>query len=175
MISVPSRSTTGRSAAKYSGTIGKLGPVAEREDPDRLPGLLVGVVKRPELGTLALGVPAVLGITEREHALFGSAALFVAASAAERDVESVLVKRLLERDRLHDVGVNGRAVVERIDPPLDTVLIGMNDEVEAVLASHLCAERDHFLELPRRVDVEERKGWPGRIESLQREVHHHRE
>ena len=110
MISAPSRSTTGRSSAKYSGTIGmfsqvdvvpdvELGPVGEREDADALALVRARVVELPQLGPLALRIPAMLGRAEREDPLLGPRLLLVAPRAAEGGVEAVLVERLLQRLR----------------------------------------------------------------------------
>src|SRR4029078_2355344 len=72
----------------------ELGPVRQREDADRLALVLARVVEAPELRALALRIPAVLRAAEREHALLGARFLLVAAGAAERGVEGVLVQPL---------------------------------------------------------------------------------
>ena len=74
--------------------------------------------RRQSSGRCCFGSQLVLCRADREHALLGARLLFVAPGAAERGVEAVDVERLLERLRLHDVGVNRRAVRERIDPHL---------------------------------------------------------
>src|ERR1700704_4626102 len=91
----------------------ELGPVRQRKHANTLPGALAGVVERPELGALLLGVPAVLGGAERKNALLGATRLLGAPRAAERRIEAVLVERLAERLGLHDIGVQLRAVGER--------------------------------------------------------------
>jgi hypothetical protein len=42
-------------------------------------------------------------VAERVDALFGARLFFVAAGAAERGVELILVQRLLQRLRLHNI------------------------------------------------------------------------
>ena len=73
------------------------------------------VEERPQLGTLALGIPAMVGRAVREDALLGAALLLVAPGAADRGIEAVAVERLPQRLRLHDVGVDGAAVDDRAD------------------------------------------------------------
>src|SRR4029077_6609235 len=91
----------------------ELGPVREREHPQALPGALACVVERPQLRALLFRVPAVLRATEGEDALLGTAFLLIAPRAPKGCIEAVLVERLPERLRLHDVGVHLRAMRER--------------------------------------------------------------
>ena len=93
---------------------------------------LAAVVEVPELGALHFRVPAVLRGAEREDPLLGPRFLLVAPRAAERGVEAVLVERLLERLGLHDVGVQRRAVGERVDAPLDALRVLVDDQLDAV-------------------------------------------
>src|SRR6202790_2308594 len=85
----------------------QLGPVRQGEYADAFAGILARVVERPKLGTLILGVPAMLRRTKRKHALFGTALFFVAAAAAEGRIEAVLVQALTQRLGEHDVGIRG--------------------------------------------------------------------
>ena len=62
-----------------------------------------------------------LRAAEREDALLGARLLLVAARAADRGVEAVLVQRLLQRLGLHHVGVHGGAVADRADALRDAV------------------------------------------------------
>ena len=50
----------------------KLGPIREREDPDALAFSLQAIVEPPWLWALTLGIPMVMPIAEREHALLGA-------------------------------------------------------------------------------------------------------
>ena len=151
----------------------ELGPVREREDADRLALAVARVVEPPELGPLVLRVPAMLRGAEGEDALLRARLLLVAPRAAERGVEAVLVERLLQPLRLHHVGVHLGAAVERVDPARDPLLVHVHQEVQPVLLRHPRAERVHLLELPRRVDVEERERRRRRPERLLREPEHH--
>ena len=152
----------------------QLRPVGEREDAHRLAAAVPRVVEAPQLGPLVLRVPPVLRRAEREDALLRARALLVAARAAEGGVEAVLVQRLLEALGLHHVGVDDRAAVERVDAAREPVLVHVHEQVEVVLGDHALAEAVHVLELPRRVDVQERERRRRGIEGLAREVQHDR-
>ena len=78
MISVPSRSTTGRVGGEVERHDRdvlevdvlpdvELGPVRQREDADALALVLAGVVEAPQLGPLVLRVPAVAGACGRRR------------------------------------------------------------------------------------------------------------
>ena len=118
----------------------ELGPVGERKDADALALVLARVVEAPELRALLLRVPAVLRRAEREDALLGARLLLVAARAAERRVEAVLVERLLQALRLPDVGVDRGAVRERIDALRERLRVDVDDELEAELLASSCRE-----------------------------------
>jgi hypothetical protein len=150
----------------------ELGPVRQREHAHALARLLAGVVEPPQLGPLGLGVPAVLGRSDREHPLLGPGLLLVAAGTAEREVEAVLVEGLLQALGLPDVGVHRRAMVERVDAPRHRVRVLVHEQLHADLGGHPVAELVHRLELPRRVDVQQRERWHRRIEGLRRQVQH---
>ena len=138
----------------------ELGPVRQREDADRSrPCRLRALYRLQSSGRWFFGSQRCCAVAEREDALLGARLLLVAARAAERRVEAVLVQRLLQRLRLHDVGVHGRAVVERVDA-LRATPSGLmcTMQVEPVLARR-CASRNaiHLPELPGRVDVQQRE------------------
>src|SRR3546814_2111097 len=76
----------------------ELGPVRDREDADALALRLAGVVEVPQFGALLLGIPAVRRRAEGENAFLGAALFLVAARAAEGDVETVEVERLLRSE-----------------------------------------------------------------------------
>ena len=65
-------------------------------------------------------------------------------------------------------------MVEGVDPACEAVGIAVHDQVGAHLGNHSVAECVHFRELPRGVDVQQRKGQPTGVERLAREVQHHR-
>ena len=150
-----------------------LRPIREREYADALPLVELRVVELPHLRALVLRIPGLRCVAEREHAFLRAGFLLVAPPAAERRRETVLRQRLLERLRLHDIGV-GRAVVEGVDALANALLILVLEHRETIFFRLRVAERDHLVELPRRVDVQERKRRFLRIERLEREVHHDR-
>ena len=80
---------------------------------------------------------------------------------------------LLEGLGLHDVRI-GCAVIEGIDALFDAFLIDVFNELQAVLLHGFIAEADHFLELPRRIDMEERERRLFRIKGLPGQVKHDR-
>ena len=45
-------------------------------------------------------------------------------------------------------------------PRASALLIDMDQEIEPELARNLIAERDHLLEFPGRIDMQQRKGRP---------------
>src|SRR5581483_9591316 len=152
----------------------ELGPVRQREHAHRLAAPVARVVEAPQLRALVLRVPAMLHGAEGEDPLLRARLLLVAAGTAERGVEPVLVERLLQSLRLHHVGVHHGTAVERVDAPRKALLVHVHEQVEPVLALHALAKRVHVLELPRRVDVQERERRRGGMERLPREVQHRR-
>src|SRR6202043_738359 len=71
------------------------------------------VEQRPQLRSLALGVPLAEVVAEREHPLLGPSALLIAPRPAERGVEAVLLDRIEQGGRLQPVA--GRAGTGLID------------------------------------------------------------
>ena len=86
---------------------------------------------------------------------------------------SAYAERLLEGLGLHDIRI-GCAIVKGIDALFDPFLIDVFDELQAVLLHGFIAEADHFLELPRRIDMEERERRLFRIKGLEGQVKHDR-
>src|SRR5262249_38046715 len=86
--------------------------------------------------------------------------------------ELVVVQRLLERHRLHDVGVLLRAVVEGVDVLGLPLLVRPHLQLEPLLATVTVAELDHRLELPGRIDVQQGEGEPAGVERLLRQAQH---
>ena len=126
MISVPSRSTTGRSAAKYSGTIGMFSRWMYCQTSSSV---------QFEIGKTRIDSPLCLRALYRCQSsgrwFFGSQRCWSVRNEKMRslardfsssrrappkaDVEAVLVERLLQALRLPHVGVDLRAMVERVD------------------------------------------------------------
>src|SRR5579871_1511070 len=86
----------------------ELGPVRNREDADvlALPG--ARVVEIPQLGALRARVPLAEVVAEAEDALIRARTLLVAAGAAHRRVEAVLLDRVEQRRRLQLVARRAR-------------------------------------------------------------------
>src|SRR4051812_48541459 len=95
----------------------KLGPVAEREHADVLAAPDAPVVDAPQLGALAAGVPLTEVVAEAEDPLLRAGALLVAARAAERGVEAVLLDRVEQRRRLQAVARRARGGLLHDAPP----------------------------------------------------------
>ena len=124
-ISAPSRSTTGRSAARYSDGTGifsdrcrarcRLRSSSTAETAHRLALVDARVVEVPQLPALLLRVPAVLRAAEAEDAFL--ARDFSSSRRARRSRHRTrgFVQRLLQRLGLHHVGVHGRAMADRAD------------------------------------------------------------
>ena len=93
----------------------ELGPVGQREDAHALALVLARIVERPQLGPLALRVPAVVAVAEAEDPLLGAALLLVAPRAAERRVEAVLRRAPACSPSVFHMSVCSGAVVERVD------------------------------------------------------------
>ena len=113
----------------------ELGPVREREHAHVLAGLDEAVVEVPQLGPLGLGVPLAEVVAEREDALLGPGALLVAAGAAERRLEAVLLDRVEQRDRLEPVARRARARLLDHAAAVDRVLHRGHDQLGAELGS----------------------------------------
>jgi len=111
---------------------------------------------------------------EGKDALLRTAFFSIAAGAAERCIEAVLIERLFERDRLHHVGMHRRTVSERADARAHALLIDVDDQVEAKFGGAAIAKRDHLLKFPGSVHVQERERRLSRPERFLRKVQHHR-
>ncbi len=115
-----------------------------------------------------------LGGAEREHALFGPTLFLVAPRAAEGGIKAVLVQSLLQRLRLHDVRVHLGAVREGGDARTQACLVHVHQQLKSEFPDHGVAKLVHRAELPRGIDVQQRKRRTGRIEGLHGQVQHHR-
>lgn len=115
-----------------------------------------------------------IGVAEGEDALLGARLLLVATCPTESRIEAVTIERLLQALRLHHIGVDLGGMAQRRDAARLALRIDVDEEVEPVLARDLVAKRDHLLELPGRIDMEERKGQPSGCKGLHGEVQEHR-
>ncbi len=123
------------------------------------------VVEVPQLRPLAARVPLAEVVAEREHALLRAGALLVAAGAAERGVEAVVLDRVEQRRRLELVA--RRRVLHAA--ALDRLLHGGDDRVRHVAV----AEADDLGEVVPGVDVHDRERDVARPERLARQVQEH--
>jgi hypothetical protein len=150
----------------------ELGPVGQREHADALAGVDLAVVEVPELGALVLGVPLHLLVAKRVHALLGAGLLLVAAGPAEGGVVAPGLERLDQGLGLHGGAVLGGREVEGVHALGEGLLVGVDDEVEAVLAAEAVAIVEEVAKVPGGVDVEEGEGRARGEERLARDVQH---
>ena len=122
---------------------------------------LRALYRRHSSGRWFFGIPPVLGGAEREDALLRPDLLLVAAGAAERRVEAVLVERLLQRLGLHHVGVHLRSVVERIDALGAPLGVDVDHQLEARSRRPIRSRNAYISRnFHGRVDVQQRKRQP---------------
>src|SRR5690606_29809254 len=122
----------------------QFGPVRQREHAHALALAHARVVEVPQLRALAARVPAVRRVAEREHALLRTRLLLVAARAADRRVVAASLERLLERQRLHHLGVDAGTMAERTDAVAHAVGIDVHAQLDARLGGAAIAEGDHL-------------------------------
>ena len=85
----------------------------------------------------------------------------------------MLVKRLLQRFGLHDLGVTRRSMGKGANPVSKPVRIGVDQQIKPELCHSLVSEFDHLAKLPGCVDMQEPERRLCRIERLQRQMQHH--
>ena len=120
----------------------------------------------PQFRALILWIPAVMLVTEAEHALLGAALFFIAAGASDGSVKLPLVECLAQALRLHDIRVHLAAASKWVDASSQSLLIDVHAQVNAKALRGLVAETDHLPELPRGVHMQKREGRLGRPECL---------
>ena len=132
----------------------QLGPIGDRKDANALALVDFGVVEIPQFRTLVLRIPAVTLVTERIDSFFGAGFFFVTSSSAKRRIELILVQRLFQPVRFHDLGVLS-TLLEWIQIQLEALLIDVCNHIQTkLLASVLLTELVHVLKLPGRVHVQ---------------------
>jgi hypothetical protein len=104
----------------------------------------------------------VLRGAEREDALLGARLLFVAPGTAKGHIEAVLVQRLLQALGLHDVGVDGRAVGERIDVLFNPFRVDVHQQFHAQLLAAMRSRKRYISRNFQRVSTcsSGNGGWP---------------
>src|SRR3954452_4980287 len=151
----------------------ELGPVRQREHADVLALADPPVVDAPQLGALATRVPLAEVVAEAEDPLLRPRALLVAARAAERGVEAVLLDRVEQRRRLQAVARRARAGLLDDAPAVDRLLHRGDDQPLAELGHAAVAELDDLAEVVARVHVHERERERRRAERLLGESQEH--
>jgi hypothetical protein len=94
------------------------------------------------------------------------------SSSRRAPPKAVEIQSLLQPLGLPHVGVQG-AVVEWVDPALLGFRVMIDEQFHAGILRGLVAQVVHCLELPGRIDMEERKGRGRGVEGLLRQVQHH--
>ena len=186
MMSVPSRSTTGRSrgeiqrhdrdvlAVDVEPDV-ELGPVREREHAHAL-ALAACARCRAATAPAAGASGSQRCCALRNEKMRSLARDFSSSRRAPPNagIEAVLVERLAQRLRLHHVGVDFRAVRDRPDAARDAVRVGVDDQVEAELA----ARAGRGTRSSRGISRSYRRAAAGtaacRIKRLQRQMQQHR-
>src|SRR3954449_6415463 len=135
----------------------ELGPVRQREDADVLALADPPVVDAPQLRALAARVPLTEVVAEAEDPLLRAGALLVAARAAERGVEAVLLDRVEQRRRLQAVARRARPGLLDHTAAVDRILHRGDDEPLAELGHAAVAVLDDLGEVVARVHVHERE------------------
>ena len=132
-----------------------------------------GVVEVPELGPLRARVPLAEVVAEAEDPLLRAGALLVAAGAADRGVEAVLLDRVEQRRRLQLVPRRARAGLLDDAALVDRLLHRGDEQRLAELGDAAVAVLDHLGEVVARVDVHDREGELAGPERLLREPEQH--
>ena len=115
------------------------------------------VVEVPELGPLRARVPLAEVVAEAEDALLRAGALLVAAGAADRGVEAVLLDRVEQRRRLQLVARGARSGLLDDAARVDRLLHRGDEQRLAELGDAPVAELDHLGEVVAGVDVHDRE------------------
>ena len=151
----------------------ELGPVRDREDANLLAAAEAAVVEVPELGTLRARVPLAEVVAEAEDPLLRAGALLVAARAADRRVEAVLLDRVEQRRRLQLVPRGARPGLLDDAAAVDRLLHRRDEQRLAELGDAPVAELDHLGEVVAGVDVHDRERELAGAEGLLREPQEH--
>src|SRR5688572_13158350 len=146
----------------------ELGPVGQREHPDRLAGIDPRVVEVPQLGPLIFGIPLTELVTEREEALLRARLLLVAAGTADGGIEAMMAQPGQKSLRFEEAATILGAQVERIGAGGDGRLIAPDEEVGADLLHAPVPELVHLGKLIARVHVHQWKRDLARVEGLLR-------
>ncbi len=111
-------------------------------------------------------------VAEGVDTLFRAGFLLVAARTTEGRVKTVLIQRLLQPFRLHDIGMLGATVHERVDPHRHPFRVFMHQQFAAVGFGGTVTELIHLTEFPASVDMQQWKRQRTWIEGLACQVQH---
>ena len=111
---------------------------------------------------------------EGKHPLLGAGFFFVAARATKGHIKAILVQGLFQPLGFHHIGVQGTAMVKRVDVLFNTLGVDMDNKVHANIPRHLVPKVIHGGKLPAGVYMHQGKGRRAGIKSLLRQVQHHR-
>ena len=170
MISVPSRSTTGRSlreverhdrdvlAVDVEPDV-ELGPVRQREDADRLAAALAARCRGARARAAGSSGPSDAARSgTRRRAPSRATSPRRGARRRTRRRSRASSSACFSALGLHHVGVDGRAVRERIDARRDPVRVRRARAARGRAPRAIRSRNAYMsLELPRRVDVQERE------------------
>ena len=131
------------------------------------------VVEVPQLRPLVARVPLPEVVAEAEDPLLRAGALLVAARAADRGVEAVLLDRVEQRRRLQPVARGARAGLVDDAAVRDRLLDRGDDQPLAELLDAPVAELEHLGEVVAGVDVHHRERELARPERLLRQPEQH--
>ena len=113
-------------------------------------------------------------VTEAVDTFLGTRFLFVPTTTTKGSIKLMFVQRLFQPFCFHHMGVLA-TVGQRIKTKSSTFFVDVTNHFQPKFTFDvLVAKLVHVLELPRCINVHERERWLSRIESLKRQVKHHR-
>src|SRR5262249_47150977 len=116
------------------------------------------IVQLPELGTLAFRIPLMRCRPKGKDAFLRARFFLVTTCTADGCIETMLLQGLTQGLGLHDLGIQRTSMAEGIDAFRNSIAMRVNDEFHAIRWNGVVTKGDHFPELPRRVDMQNREG-----------------
>src|SRR5207249_11526356 len=116
------------------------------------------VIKIPQFGALAAGIPLPEFVAQGENAFFRSRPLFVTPSTTDHGVELVLGDSVQQRDGLQAVSGSAWADLFAHAAAVDRRLDARDDQPLSELVDAAIAKGERFGEVVTRVDVHDREG-----------------
>ena len=149
----------------------QLGPVRQREHPDRLTRMMPPVVQRPQLRTLILRIPLPELIPEREHPLLGPSLLLIPARTTEQRIKPILVHRIQQHRSLNPIPRTTSGL--GYQSTRDGLRHAGHDQLQPELVDPPVPILHDLGEVVAGVDVHHRERDPPRRERLLRQPQHH--